>query len=113
MTLSKVLHYFIEIMKKDRVVWYEKGYNEVKADHPEVETHFGVVKKAIEDSHFVKSDVDHAHRNNYYAPFSGGREYPNNHMKVVIEKGFFGKLRVITAYFVDHFKQDEVVVWSK
>ncbi|MDB5239286.1 MAG: hypothetical protein JWO00_621 [Candidatus Parcubacteria bacterium] len=113
MTLSQILHSFTEGMKKRLVIWLKIGYEEVRDDHPEVETHFEVVKTAIEDPHFVKLDKDYGDRNNYYAPFSGGRDYPNHHMKVVIEKGWFGKLRVITAFFVDHFKTGETIIWTK
>ena len=113
MTLHQIFCVFIDKLTGKNVSWYKRGYEAVKNDHPEVGTHLEVVKGAVENPSFVKQDADRAKRNAYYAPYSGGREYPNHHMKVIVAEDFLGRLRVITAYFVDHFKEGESLVWSK
>ena len=83
----KILHTFKEGMKGDEVVWFEEDYNAVRdgekehSGHPEVATHFEVVKQSVENPHEVRQDKDYKNRKCYYAWFSGGLDYPMNHMK--------------------------------
>lgn len=119
MLFSKVLYSYIEGMKGEKVIWYEDNYNDVKNgknghhQHPEVETHLNVVKQAIEHPNEVKRRQTDDSGLFYYAWYTGGKDYPNHHMKAVIRRTVFGRLKVVTAYFVLSFSQSEENIWSK
>jgi hypothetical protein len=109
-------------MAQAKVVWYEDNYLAVRDGtdghhaHKEVETHLHIVKQAIEDPNQVNKKVNKRGKgkgNCYYAWFSGGNAYPNHHMKAVVRKTIFGKLKVVTAYFTLSFSQGETMIWKK
>lgn len=114
-----MLYRFVEGMGKKPVVWYEHDYLSVKdglnghTGHPEVESHLHIIKSAIENPNEVRQDVDCDSNKCYYSWFAGDHEYPNNHMKVVLGRNFFGKIVVVTAYFTSYFKKGEKTIWSK
>ena len=116
MSSWKVLYSFIEGMKKEKVVWFEDNYNAVlngtdgHHQHSEVKTHLDTVRRAIE----LPDQVNKGPRSRcYYAWFAGDRNYPNCHMKVVIRRMIYGKLKVVTAYFAKGFGTGETIIWSK
>ena len=120
MSLREIFCTFIEGRSKREVVWYKSDYEAVKdggnkqhTSHPEVGTHFEVIKKAIESPDEVKQDTAYSNRKCYYAWFSGDGTYQNQHMKVVLKERFYGKVIVITAYFTPRFKEGEKTIWSK
>ena len=106
-------------MHGDEVVWFEEDYNAVRdgkkdhTGHSEVVTHLEMVKQSIEIPDEVRQDKDYKNRKCYYAWFSGGLDYPMNHMKTVIERTWYGKLRVVTAYFTRYINGKEVTLWTK
>jgi len=115
----EILHRFTEGMHKESVVWFKEDFYAVlkgKKDHNqhlEVESHFDIVKQAIEEPNEVRQDKDYSNRKCYYAWFSGGRDFPNQHMKVVLEHTWYGKIRVLTAYFTSGLNSGEKTIWSK
>ena len=119
MNIWEVLHTFKEVMKGEKVLWFKKDFENVRdginhsSGHPEVETHIDVIKKAIENSDEVRIDRDNQKRKCYYAWFSGDRDYPNSHMKAVIEETWYGKLTVVTAYFTQRLVANEQTIWNK
>jgi hypothetical protein len=119
MTLWGVFKRYIEGMKKEDVIWYMDNYEALKNGsnehncHPEVETHEHIVKQAVEDPNQVNQDKGGGDRLCYYAWYTGGKDYPNSHMKVVIKRTFLGNLKIVTAYFLTSFGKSEKVIWTK
>lgn len=115
----KVLHRFIEGMNQEPVVWFEEDYSAAKngekhhSGHPEIGTHFDVIKEAIENPDEVRQDRNEDKRKCYYARFAGDKTYTNQYMKVVLEHTWYGKIRVLTAYFTAHFPLGEETIWSR
>lgn len=81
--------------------------------HLEIETHFKTVREAIENPNEVRQDRNEDKRKCYYAWFSGDKDYSNQHMKVVLEHTWYGKIRVLTAYFTAFFPEGEETIWNK
>lgn len=119
MSSRKVLHTFVEGMLNKSVIWYEDDYTAVRdgknghSGHVEIDTHFAIVRQAIETPDFVKQDRGYKNRKCYYLAFCGGRDFPNHHMKVVLVTNLFGRIKVLTAYFTDYFPQGETTIWTK
>lgn len=122
MTLGgwKVHAKYKEPLDNREVVLYESDYEIIRNGTPphsqahiEIETHAHVVRKAVENPDCVKADSDNKKRKVYYSWYSGGREYPGHHMKVVIDTTWYGTLMIVTAYFTDSFKDGEVTIWDK
>lgn len=121
MSFRKVLYTFTEGWRSKKVVWFEGDYEAVKngsgahsGGHPEIATHFNIVKKAIENPDEVKQDKAKGDRKCYYAWFSGDRRYPNMHMKVVLKQSkLSGKMYVVTAYFTSGINSGETSLWTK
>ena len=121
MSLREIFYIFTEGRNKRKVVWFKSDYEIIRdghgeshtASHPEVETHFEVVKKAIEATDAVKQDTAYKNRKCYYTWFTGDGTYKNQHMKVVLKERFYGKLIVITAYFTPRFKEGEITIWNR
>ena len=116
MGIWDVFQKYVEGMNKDDVIWYQNDYDAVKNGnkhhaHPEVVSHLGVIRKAIETPNEVRQDKDSSNKRCYYAWFSGDKTYPNNHMKVVIALTWYGKLKVVTAYFTNHLSSNEQTIW--
>lgn len=78
--------------------------------HPEIETHFALVRAAIEAPYRINSDRVRPNTDCYYAVFSGDQLYPAGYMKVVVRKAYYAKV-VITAYFVSQISMAETRVW--
>jgi len=114
----KILHTFIEGMAHAPVDWYEEDYVAVRdgqkghSGHLEIESQFAIVKKAIENPDFVNQDKGYKNRKCYYAA-SGSIDFPNQFMKVVIEHTWYGKIKVVTAYFTENFSNSEKNIWNK
>ncbi|HEC32942.1 MAG TPA: hypothetical protein ENI63_01625 [Candidatus Kaiserbacteria bacterium] len=115
MTLNRIFKKFIEGWRNKLVSWYRRAYKEVEIDHPEVTSHFKELTVAVERPFCVYEDLKRSDRYCYYNVFSGDHKYPNMHMKVVIEESYFGKLRVITAYFDSNIKESNSgkLLWSR
>lgn len=113
MSFKEIFCTFKDKLTGKKVIWYKKGYEDVKKDHKEIETHFYEVKGAIENPDIIKKDLNHKRRKCYYLYFRGGHNYPNCHMKVVVGKTVLGRLKIITAYFTNTIKQGEKEIWSK
>lgn len=115
----RVAHNFTEGMDNEPVVWFEKDYVAARdgedghTGHSEIETHLHVIKQAIENPNEVRQDKDYPKRKCYYSWFSGGRGFPNHHMKVVLESTWYGKIRVVTAYFTLDLDTREQTIWTK
>ncbi|MFH1890382.1 MAG: hypothetical protein ABIJ91_02350 [Candidatus Kuenenbacteria bacterium] len=108
----------IQCLLKDKdnkkVIWYKRGYDEVKQDHLEVEINFDKIKKAISDPHIITQDVDKKKRKCYYLLFCGNEDYKNMSMKVVIEYvKYLRCCKIITAYFTNRIKPGEKIIWTK
>lgn len=112
----KIQYTFCEGMDGKEVIWYERDFLGVRhgvnhsQQHQEIETHFEIVKRAIEKPNQVMEDTENDKRKCYYAWFPGAKKYPNMHMKVVIEETFLAKIGlakpwVVTAYFTSHIKE--------
>lgn len=120
MSLWEVLHTFVEGMASKMVVWYRKDFESIRdgADgkhtgHPELDTHFHVIKRAIETPNEVRQDKNYPDRKCYYAWFTGDNVYKNMHMKAVLGRTFWGKLTVVTAYFTAGLSPQEQTIWTK
>ena len=117
MSSFKVLYRYVELLAKETVKWFENDYNDLRdgknghTQHPEVVTHEHVVKRAIESANQVNQDKSHKDRKCYYAWFAGDGVYKNQHMKAVVKRSFYGKLRVTTAYFTSRINPAEVELW--
>ena len=108
-------------MSGSKVYWYKEDYEDVlngakgnhTGAHPEIQTHFEVVKQAIENPNEIRQDRGYKDRKCYYAWFSGGKNYPNQHMKVVLKRTWRGTMIVVTAYFTASINSQEVTIWTK
>ena len=115
----KVAHSFKEGMSGDTVVWFQEDFEAVRDGkkghnaHPEVVSHLHIVKQTIEHPDEVRQDRGHTNRQCFYSRFSGDSVYKNQHMKVVIEQTWYGKLRVLTAYFTQNINSGEETIWTK
>jgi len=93
------------------LIWYKTGYDEVKNTHPEVETHFAMIRETIENPQRIKQDADYDNRLCYYTLYAEKDAYKGQYMKVVIQKSIWGP-RVVTAYFTINLKEGEELKWS-
>lgn len=119
---KEILHSFKEGWKKRLVVWFKDDYENIvngnghSAKHREIVSHFNVVKLAIENPDQVNSDKDYKRRECYYVFFKGDGNYKNVYMKVVLGHNWFnryGKLVVVTAYFLKCLPINEKSIWTK
>jgi len=109
----KILYTFIDIDGK-KIVWYKDVYEAILKDHPEVNTHFDKIKKAITGPHQINQDVNYKNRRCYYLLFSGTDQYINKSMKVVVSYNRLSRrYKILTAYFVDRIKKGEKIIWTK
>ena len=114
MTFRKeILYSFIDVNGR-RIIWYKDVYEAVLKDHPEVNTHLGIIEKTIKNPHQINQDVDYKNRLCYYLLFSGTDQYVNKSMKVVVSYNSLSRrYKILTAYFVDRIKKGEKTIWTK
>ena len=113
--LRKVKKVFTEKIQSAKVYLYEEDFINIRdgvshsVPHPEIETDFDKVEKAIENPNFVSEDPDYK-RKCYYLSFSGRGDYINQSMRVVVGRAG-ERLIVINAYFVYRRRSNEKIIW--
>jgi hypothetical protein len=114
-----IYHTFKEVIAQKSVLLYEDDYKDIRdgtgnhtGAHPEIETDFDLVTRAIEDSDIVCQDRGNRSKRCYYCKYPGLGMHPNQHMKVIIKKRFSGKMEVVTAYFTNVILEKKIL-WKR
>ena len=118
--MARIFATFQEGMNKNQILLYQSSYEDIvkgehhTGGHSEAQSHFHVVKQAIENPDQINQDADYKNRKCYYVKFPGDEVYGEQFMKVVIkERRLLGRMVVVTAYFTSHIKTNETKIWSK
>ena len=80
---------------------------------PHIEKYLPTIKIAIEQPMFVKQSIGRSNRHCHYACYVGDYAHRNQHMKVVLEKKWYGKMEVVTAFFTPDINSKEKEIWRK
>lgn len=95
--------YFISCSEQN---WYGK----ILGSRPFMESWLPIVKKAIQEPHFICEDSIRKDRNVYYL----FHQFENDkYIKIVVRFNSNNKGIVISAFPTDHGKQGETIIWTR